>query len=249
MPDQQQIDDPSIKLLETLRKRDKLQAPVERVTDSFLEESEKLLEKEALEDPFDDLEHAVGDEASLTEPESQEEILEEGSSPHLSADIEESKIQNQFFSKIRSKNLPIVNKISNYLKRWIVGEQEVIGIDIDGNSLNVVKIINNIEGKTLAEFASCEIIGDTGAKSSKDIIEVLKTVMSDKAYKSGNVVISIAGPNTAIKQFVLPKLSSKEIAAVASIRRQLRLRTPGQARVLAFDEQPVPGRRHRARCR
>lgn len=223
MPDEHQIDDPSIKLLETLRKRDKLQSPVERVTASFLEDSEKLLQKAALEDPFDDLEHAVGDELSQTEIESLDEAAEEGSTPHLSAEIEESKIQNQFFSNIKSKNLSIFNKISNYLKRWITGEQEVIGIDIDGNTLSVVKITNNIEGKTLAEFASCEIIGDTGAKSSKDLIDVLKSVMSDKAFKNGNVVISISGPNTAIKQFVLPKLSSKEIEQAVKWQAQKNL--------------------------
>ena len=105
MPDEPQIDDPSIKLLETLRKRDKLQAPVQRVTASFLEDAEKLLEKEALEDPFDDLEHAVGDESSLTESESLEEAVEEGAVPNLSADIEESKIQNQLVSSVKLKKI------------------------------------------------------------------------------------------------------------------------------------------------
>ena len=211
MPDEQHIDDPSIKLLETLRKRDKLQSPVERETASFILDSEKLLEKEALEDPFDDLEHAVEDETRSIEPVSQEEVLEEGSAPHLSADIEETKIQKQFLSTTRSKSISIFNKISNYLKRWLIGEQVVIGIDIDGNTLNVVKISNKIDGKTLSQFVSTEIIGDTGAKSSKDIVNTLKAVMADKTFKGGNVVISISGPNTAIKQFVLPKLSSKEI--------------------------------------
>jgi len=211
MPDEQHIDDPSIKLLETLRKRDKLQSPVERETVSFIVDSEKLLEKEALEDPFDDLEHAVEDETASIEPVSQEEVLEEGSAPHLSADIEETKIQKQFLTTTRSKSFSIFNKISNYLKRWLIGEQVVIGIDIDGNTLNVVKISNKIDGKTLTQFVSTEIIGDTGAKSSKDIVNTLKAVMADKTFKDGNVVISISGPNTAIKQFVLPKLSSKEI--------------------------------------
>jgi len=223
MPDEQHIDDPSIKLLETLRKRDKLQAPVEHETDSYLEDSEKLLEKEALEDPFDELENAVADEKSSTDLDSQEEVLEEGRVPHLSADVEELKIQKQFLSQKRSKNLSILNKISDYLKRWITGEQEVIGIDIDGNTLNVVKISNKIGGKTLTQFVSCEIIGDTGAKNSKDIIETLKTVMSDKAFKNGNVVISVSGPNTAIKQFVLPKLSSKEIKQAVKWQAQKNL--------------------------
>ncbi|MCH8929069.1 MAG: pilus assembly protein PilM [Candidatus Marinimicrobia bacterium] len=223
MSEQQQIDDPSIKLLETLRKRDKLQAPVERETASFLVESENLLEKEALEDPFDDLERAVDNEISSIEPDTREEVLEEGSLPHLPADVEESKIQKQFFSKTGSKSLSIVNKISIYLKRWITGEQQVIGIDINGNTLSVVKISNKLEGKTLTEFVSCEIIGDTGAKRSKDIIDALKTVMSDKTFKNGNVVISISGPNTAIKQFVLPKLTGKEIQQAVKWQAQKNL--------------------------
>ncbi len=204
-------DNPSVKLLETLRKRDRLQSPVDREVASYVEESEKLIEEEVVEvseDPFDDLENAIDEPAKIDYPQSA--VTEEKPVQVLSPEIEETKIRSQFLQDSKIKKESFFNNFISYFKRWLKGEQDVIGIDISGNFIKMVRISNRLRGKTLTHLVACEIISDSGTKSSKDLINVLSEIMSEKKFKKSSVVLSVAGPQTAIRQIMLPKLNKKE---------------------------------------
>ena len=217
MPKDPHLDNPSIKLLETLRKRDRLQSPVERETDSFVEESETMIEKEMIEkevviipeDPFDDLEDAADELLEKAPP--QDNLVEEKPTRILSSDVEESKIQTQFLNLSAAKEEAFIGKAIGYFRRWLKGEQNVIGIDINGNFIKIVRISNKFRGKVLSHYVACEIIGESGTKTGKDISNIVGKIMSEKKLKNNKVVLSISGPQTAIKKIVLPKLSKKEI--------------------------------------
>ena len=211
------LDNPSVKLLETLRKRDRLQSPVEREAASFVEESETLIETEMIEkeivnapgDPFDDLEDAANETMEKAPP--QDTLVEEKPTRILSSEVEESKIQTQFLNVSVAKKEAFIGKAIGYFKRWLKGEQNVIGIDISGNFIKIVRISNQFRGKVLSHYVACEIIGESGAKSSKDLSNIVSKIMSEKKFKNNRVVLSVSGPHTAIKKIVLPKLSKKEI--------------------------------------
>ena len=211
------LDNPSIKLLETLRKRDRLQSPVERETASLVEESETLIETEMVEkeviivpeDPFDDLEDAADEKLEKSPP--QDSLVEEKPILKLSSEVEESKIQTQFLNYSLAKKESFIGKAIRYFKRWLKGEQNVIGIDISGNFIKIVRISNHLRGKVLSHYVACEIIGESGVKSSKDISKIVGKILSEKKFKNNRVVLSVSGPQTAIKKIVLPKLSKKEI--------------------------------------
>ena len=217
MPKDPHLDNPSIKLLETLRKRDRLQSPVERETDSFVEESETMIETEMIEkevviipeDPFDDLEDAADEILEKAPP--QDNIVEDKPARILSSDVEESKIQTQFLNLSKAKEETFISKAIGYFRRWLKGEQNVIGIDINGNFIKIVRISNRFRGKVLSHYVACEIIGESGTKTGKDISNIIGKIMSEKKLKNNKVVLSISGPQTAIKNIVLPKLSKKEI--------------------------------------
>ena len=211
------LDNPSVKLLETLRKRDRLQSPVERETASFVEESETLVEMEMVEeeivnipgDPFDDLEDAANE--PIESAPAQDDYVEEKPVKIVSSQIEESKIQSQFLNASAAKKESFFGKAIGYFVRWLKGEQNVIGIDISGNFIKIVRISNQFKGKVLSHFVACEIIGESGAKGSKEISNIISKILSEKKFKNNKIVLSVSGPHTAIKKIVLPKLSKKEI--------------------------------------
>ena len=228
MSEENRIDDPTIKLLETLRKRDKLQSPVEREAASYIHESENLLEEQVLEppeNPLDDLEQTMaGSDAAYRA--SVKPDVEPKPESMLPAEVEESKIQVQFLEEPSGKLPSILSRFSDYFKRWVLGEQHVVGIDIDGNFVKMVKISNSLKGKVLTHFMVCEIIGDGGIKSNKDIISTLSSLLPGKVGKGVNVSISVSGPQTVIKQFVLPKLTQKEMKQALQWQAQKNLPFP-----------------------
>ena len=121
------LDNPSIKLLETLRKRDKLQSPVGSEAASFVEESEALIEEEMLgrktvtvpADPFDDLEDAANEPVEKVPVE--ESSIEEKPAQITSSELEETKIQTQFLNRSTLKKEAFFDRAVSYFKRWLNG--------------------------------------------------------------------------------------------------------------------------------
>ena len=68
-----------------------------------------------------------------------------------------------------------------------------------------------MSGRVLTHCVACEIIGESGAKNSKDLQNIVGEILSEKKLKKSSIVLSVSGPQTAIKQIMLPKLSKKEI--------------------------------------
>ena len=233
------LDNPSIKLLETLRKRDKLQSPVGREAASFVEESEALIEEELLgskvvtvpADPFDDLEDAANELEEKVPVE--ESSTEEKPVQTTSSELEETKIQTQFMNRSTVKKEAFLNRAVSYFKRWLKGEQNVIGIDISGNFIKIIRISNRMKGRVLTHCVACEIIGESGMKSSKDVANVIREIMAEKKFKNNSVVLSVSGPHTAIKQIVLPKLNKKEI--IQAIQWQAKKNLPFPLESSQFD--------------
>ena len=131
------LDNPSVKLLETLRKRDKLQSPVEREAASFVEESETLVEMEMIEeeiitapeDPFDDLEDAANAPAEKALP--QDNLVEEKPVKVLSADRSRASISTETHRHGILGSPPSTSgNISTPLPR--LGSARSIGVDTGG---------------------------------------------------------------------------------------------------------------------